>query len=234
MTGTANQSNQQAAAVAAAAEEASTGMQTVASAAEELTASIGEIGRQVAQSSKITDAGGRGRQAHRCHRACTSRGCGEDRHRRGFDLRHCQPDQSPGTERYNRSGSCRDAGKGFAVVASEVKNLANQTGKATEEIAAQITKSRPRQRRQSRRSEVLPVPSRRSARSRPPLLRPSRSRVQPRRRSPAMCSRRLRRHSEVTVGISGVSQAASETGVAAGQVLTAASDVSRQAEQLSE
>ncbi|MFN3461545.1 MAG: methyl-accepting chemotaxis protein, partial [Oceanibaculum sp.] len=31
-----------------------------------------------------------------------------------------------------------DAGKGFAVVASEVKNLAGQTAKATEEIAAQI------------------------------------------------------------------------------------------------
>ena len=37
----------------------------------------------------------------------------------------------------------------------------------------------------------------------------------------------------MTVGISGVSQAASETGAAAGQVLTAASDVSKQAEQLS-
>ena len=31
-----------------------------------------------------------------------------------------------------------EAGKGFAVVASEVKNLANQTGKATEDISAQI------------------------------------------------------------------------------------------------
>ncbi len=31
------------------------------------------------------------------------------------------------------------AGKGFAVVASEVKELASQTGKATEEISGQIT-----------------------------------------------------------------------------------------------
>ncbi|WP_374763044.1 methyl-accepting chemotaxis protein [Yunchengibacter salinarum] len=31
-----------------------------------------------------------------------------------------------------------EAGKGFAVVASEVKNLASQTGKATEEIAAKV------------------------------------------------------------------------------------------------
>ncbi len=31
-----------------------------------------------------------------------------------------------------------EAGKGFAVVASEVGNLANQTAKATEEIAAQV------------------------------------------------------------------------------------------------
>ena len=32
-----------------------------------------------------------------------------------------------------------EAGKGFSVVASEVKNLANQTAKATEEITSQIS-----------------------------------------------------------------------------------------------
>ena len=37
----------------------------------------------------------------------------------------------------------------------------------------------------------------------------------------------------MTVGVGGVSQAASETGAAAGQVLTAAGDLSKQAEQLS-
>src|SRR3546814_11080388 len=32
-----------------------------------------------------------------------------------------------------------EAGKGFAVVASEVKNLANETAKATDEVTGQIT-----------------------------------------------------------------------------------------------
>ena len=41
----------------------------------------------------------------------------------------------PGAPRTARAG---DAGRGFAVVASEVKELATQTSKATDEIAAQV------------------------------------------------------------------------------------------------
>ena len=54
MTGSAGQTNAQAAVVAAAAGQANDGIQTVAAAAEELSASIGEITRQVAASARMT------------------------------------------------------------------------------------------------------------------------------------------------------------------------------------
>ena len=53
MSATADQTNQQATAVAAASEEATVNVQTVASSAEELSASIEEISRQVSQSNEI-------------------------------------------------------------------------------------------------------------------------------------------------------------------------------------
>ena len=55
MTTTADRTNQQAASVASAAEQASVNVQTVAAATEQLTASIGEITRQVSQSSQIAE-----------------------------------------------------------------------------------------------------------------------------------------------------------------------------------
>jgi methyl-accepting chemotaxis protein len=55
MSSSAAETNHQATGVAAAAEEAGAGMQTVAASAEELSSSIGEITRQLAQSARIAE-----------------------------------------------------------------------------------------------------------------------------------------------------------------------------------
>ncbi len=139
MMHTANRSNQQAGAVASSAEEASAGLQSVSSAAEELTASIGEIGRQTAQSSKIT--GQAVADAKRTDAIVRALADGADKIGAVVGLITNIASQTNllalnATIEAARAG---DAGKGFAVVASEVKSRASQTGKATQEIDAQIS-----------------------------------------------------------------------------------------------
>ena len=98
MTGTAGRSNEQAAAVAAAAEQASAGMQTIASAAEELTASIGEIGRQVAQSARITTKAVDDAKRTDAIVHALAEGAEKIGNVVRSDHQHCQPNQSPGTQ----------------------------------------------------------------------------------------------------------------------------------------
>ena len=125
-------------AVAEAAESASTNVETVASAAEELASSIAEISRQVAQSSNI--AGRAVRDAEETNETIRGLAHAADKIGEVVGLITDIADQTNllalnATIEAARAG---DAGKGFAVVASEVKNLANQTAKATEEISGQI------------------------------------------------------------------------------------------------
>jgi methyl-accepting chemotaxis protein len=127
-----------ASAVAAASTQASANVQTVAAAAEELSASVGEITRQVNEGSRIAgEAMGRARETD-----ATVQGLAEGAKRIGDVVRLINDIAGQtnllalnATIEAARAG---EAGKGFAVVASEVKNLANQTAKATEEIGAQI------------------------------------------------------------------------------------------------
>jgi methyl-accepting chemotaxis protein len=139
MAATAEDTRSQASAVTSASAEALANVQNVASSTEEMTASIAEIARQVAQSTQI--AAKAVDEASRTN--ATMRALTDAAHRIGEVVQLIQDIASQtnllalnATIEAARAG---EAGKGFAVVASEVKTLANQTGKATEEIASQIT-----------------------------------------------------------------------------------------------
>jgi murein DD-endopeptidase MepM/ murein hydrolase activator NlpD len=113
-------------------------VQTVAAAAEELNASIAEIGRQVQSAS--TMAGGAVQQAEKTNQQV--QGLAEAAQKIG-DVVKLISDIAAQTNLLALNATIEaaragDAGKGFAVVASEVKNLATQTAKATEEISQQI------------------------------------------------------------------------------------------------
>jgi len=138
MSGIANETSQRGVTVANAADEASSNVQTVAGATEELSSSIGEIMRQVEQSSAIAQrAVG---QASDTDNQVRGLAFAADKIGEVVKLISDIAEQTNllalnATIEAARAG---DAGKGFAVVAAEVKDLANQTGRATEDISGQI------------------------------------------------------------------------------------------------
>ena len=232
MSITSSNTDQQAATVTAAAGQANAAVQTVAAAAEELTASIGEITRQVMHSSTIsTQAVDDTRRTDTIVRALSD---GAARIGKVVDLITTIAGQTNllalnATIEAARAG---DAGKGFAVVASEVKGLATQTAEATKEIAQQIAQIQGATTQAvdaihaiGRTIEEISAVSTTIAAA-----------VEQQGIATSEIARNVQHTAQatqdVTATIASVSQSATEAGAASAEVLAAAEGLSTQAEQL--
>jgi methyl-accepting chemotaxis protein len=134
----ANHSIAQSKNVSNAANDAARNVQTVAAATEELSVSINNIGGQVEDSTLIATTAVE--EASRANEMVGGLAVAAERIGEVVSLINEIAAQTNllalnATIEAARAG---EAGKGFAVVAQEVKNLANQTAKATDEIAQQI------------------------------------------------------------------------------------------------
>ena len=233
METTAGRTNTQAATVAAAAEAASSGVQTVAMAAGKLAASIAEISRQVAQAARVTeravvDAGRTDTIVH-----ALAEGAQKIGDVVGLITSIAGQTNLLALNATIEAARAGEAGKGFAVVASEVKSLAQQTARATDEVASQIA-----QIQAATHEAVGAIRSISTTIGEVSVIAIAiAAAVEQQGASTAEIARNVHRTAgstqEVTTNIAGVSLAASGTGAAAEQVLGAAGQLSCQAARLS-
>lgn len=138
LVGAAQSVSEKASSAASASAQTAGGVELVASATQQLQASIEDIGRSASQSSNMArqavDETARAGEIIRGLNVSAQK-IGEVVNLIGDIASQTNLLALNATIEAARAG---DAGKGFAVVAGEVKNLANQTAKATGEITNQI------------------------------------------------------------------------------------------------
>ncbi|MER7002835.1 methyl-accepting chemotaxis protein [Dactylosporangium sp. NPDC000555] len=135
---TAEETSAQAGVVAASATHVSGSVQSVVTGAEQMAASIKEIAQSAAEAAAV--AGQAVRDARSANETVGKLGSSSTEIGNVLNLITSIAEQTNllalnATIEAARAG---DAGKGFAVVASEVKDLAQETAKATEDISARV------------------------------------------------------------------------------------------------
>ena len=232
MSSIAEKTSNQATAVAASSEEASVNVQTVAAASEEMSNSILEINGQVTSASKA------------------ARSAVEEVEKTSVEMKELASTAdkigevvamiSEIADQTNllalnatiESARAGEAGKGFAVVASEVKGLAGQTAKATEEITLHIEAVQG-----ATQQAVISMGSIGKVIAKVDEISTS---IAAAMEEQGAATQEIARNvqeaaagtQDVSANISGVTQASQEAGSASSQVLTSASGLSEQAENL--
>jgi methyl-accepting chemotaxis protein len=124
--------------VAGASEEASTNMQSVAAATEQLSQSVDEIGRRVRESNRIAEGAVLQAQQTDARIGKLTRAAQQIGDVVKLITAIAEQTNLLALNATIEAARAGEAGRGFAVVAAEVKSLANQTAKATDEISSHI------------------------------------------------------------------------------------------------
>jgi methyl-accepting chemotaxis protein len=138
LSNAAKMTQQLSAAATNASEQTSMNVQTVASATEVMATSVDMISRQVQESSNIANAAVLQTEKADARFAGLSKAADQIGDVVKLITAIAEQTNLLALNATIEAARAGHAGKGFAVVAQEVKNLAAQTGKATEEISLQI------------------------------------------------------------------------------------------------